>query len=91
MSTVFKVFNPLTGRYVDATTQQELKTLLAQTAWEFFLAHTHSTPYSVVDIAADGSETWTSANGTSIPSPESFDSEWQSAINQAPTPVEILP
>jgi hypothetical protein len=91
MSTVFKVFNPLTGEYADAATQQELKTLLAQTAWSFFLAQTHGTPFSIVETHEDGSKTWTAPDGNSIPSLESFDEEWQAAILQTTTAVETLP
>jgi hypothetical protein len=91
MTKLFKIFNPLTGNYASAANEQERDALLAQTAWQLFLAHTHSTPFSIVEIQEDGSESWTAPDGSAIPSPESFDEAWKAVMNPNPTPVETLP
>lgn len=69
MTTVFKVLNPLTGLYIDSTSESERNSILFETAWNFYLSHTHNSPYSQVVINEDGSETWTAPNGTPQLSP----------------------
>lgn len=85
MTTKFSVINPMTGIYTDAATEQERDALLAKTAWEFFLAHTHNMPYSVVVVNEDGSETWSAPNGAPMLSPAELAAEaaaWEAQQTQ---------
>jgi hypothetical protein len=67
---IFKVFNPYSGLYTDALSPAELLETLAKEAWEAYLVLTHGQPFSVVEVNADGSQTWRSANGDPQMSPE---------------------
>lgn len=75
MTQEFKVINPLDGSYTGAVTEQERNQLLAEIAWKFFLAHTHDAPYSVVVTNEDGSESWTSPNGSPQLSPAELEAQ----------------
>jgi hypothetical protein len=58
MQTVYKIFNPNTGTYVDADSVGSAKEMLAQQALEFYFMHTHQSPISIVEIDDNGIETW---------------------------------
>lgn len=70
---VFKVLNPNTGEYTNCNTREECIQKLARNAYEFYLAHTHDNPYSIVTINDDGSETWETAKGEKLMLPFNMD------------------
>lgn len=63
MITIYKLFDPKTGSYIDIFDKEELIKTIAEKAFEFFLHHTHNSPYTVVTIDDDGVTTWKSAEG----------------------------
>lgn len=54
----YAIFNPTNGTYTFATDVQERDAIARQRAWEFYLSHVHGVPYSIVEVAEDGSEQW---------------------------------
>lgn len=54
----YAVLNPLDGTYTFATDVQERDAIARQRAWDFYLLHVHGVPYSIVEVAEDGSEQW---------------------------------
>ena len=66
MTKQYAIFNPASGEYTKATTEEERNNLLLQFIWDFFLVHTHNNPYRVVISNEDGSETWREPEGDEI-------------------------
>jgi hypothetical protein len=67
----FAVFNPNTGTYTMATSEQERNELMAKAAWDTYMYHTNSSPFSNVLITDDGAEQWSNSDGTpTLPSAE---------------------
>ena len=66
MTIQYAVFNPAAGEYDRALTVEERNILIARTAYNYFLSHGTSTPYSVVEMNEDGSETWRNPQGEEI-------------------------
>jgi hypothetical protein len=64
MTTLYKIFNPVTGEYSTVDTKEACIEKVGELACNFYLSHTHNNPYSIVTINEDGSETWRAANGT---------------------------
>lgn len=58
MYTMYKVFRPYRGTHIDAYNEEELKQVLAQCAWECYLEMTQNSPFTVVTMNADGTQTW---------------------------------
>ena len=54
----YAILNPANGTYTFATTEAEREELLRKFAMEFYLSHVHGVPYSIVEVAEDGSEQW---------------------------------
>ena len=67
MVTIYKVFDPYTGLYSDASSPDELKELLAERAWAAYLELTNYCPIAIVNINNDGSQTWKSHNNEIMP------------------------
>lgn len=57
---LYKIHDPYTGTYHDVTSREELKTELVKAAWKAYLVLTHGTPFGIVDINENGSQTWVS-------------------------------
>lgn len=66
MTIQYAVFNPASGIYDRASTTEERNILIAQIAYNYFLSHGTSMPYSVVEINEDGSEIWRNPQGEEI-------------------------
>lgn len=66
----YAVLNPANGTYTKTTSEQERDTLLAKTAWEFYLSHVHNVAYSKIIVNDDGSEQWSSPRGEPMLSPQ---------------------
>jgi hypothetical protein len=67
MVTIYKVFNPYTGLYSDASSPDELKELLAEQAWAAYLQLTNHHPIAIVSINDDGSQVWKSHKNEIMP------------------------
>lgn len=67
MITIYKVFDPYTGLYSDASSPDELKELLAERAWAAYLHLTNQHPIAIVTINDDGSQIWKSHNNEIMP------------------------
>lgn len=65
MKTKYAVLNPLTSEYI-YTTMDELPSLVAKTAMDFYLSHVHNTLYAEIQLNIDGTETWKSPQGTEM-------------------------
>lgn len=70
MQKIYKIFNPATGEYDPAATEEECKQKLARRAWEFYFSYAHGTPYSIVEVHNNGTEIWRNPAGEEIISPE---------------------
>lgn len=62
----YAVYNPLTGISTMADSEEEAKALFLDVLMEFCKSHFHDNPYSIVDVAEDGSEVWTTAGGREL-------------------------
>lgn len=78
----FAVFNPNTGTYTMAASEQERNELMAKVAWDTYLYHTNSSPFSNVLIADDGAEQWSNSDGTPKLPPAETSAEMDSIIEQ---------
>lgn len=70
MTTEYRLLDPNVGLYTTYNTLKEVQTASAKMAFEFFMAHTHQTPYVVVTINDDGSETWRAPDGDERVNPD---------------------
>jgi hypothetical protein len=70
MQTIYKIFNPHDGLYIDATSVDDAKEKLVNVIYDFFMAHTHESPYSICEVQDDGSEIWKNPLGEQIFSPD---------------------
>ena len=61
---IYRVLNPTDGSYLDAGTLEQATDIMIQTAWDFFLHHTHGNPVSLVEILDNGNERWQNLDGT---------------------------
>jgi len=59
MTTKYAVLNPLKGEYEFVDSTEEVLSRAQTIAWQFYLSQTHSAPVSQVDMNAEGAETWT--------------------------------
>lgn len=69
MKTTYGVFDPLKGEYTIAKTKEELVSLIANTAFNFYQSQVE-TLYAEIQLNIDGSETWKSAKGDPMLSPQ---------------------
>lgn len=90
MKTIYKILDPTLGGYKDAATLEECQQLFAQTAFDFYMHHVHGVPYSICEVADDGSEVWRSPSGDEI-TPAFKDQIAVQLQAIAPTPVEEMP
>lgn len=67
---VYKVFDPISGSYVQCDTKQVAHDVIASMALNYWLEHCHNQPYSVVEILEDGMTIWRNPEGDNIPNPE---------------------
>jgi hypothetical protein len=86
---IYKVLNPITGEYADTNNKEECLAALAETAWQFYLAHTHNQPYVAVTVNEDGSEVWQVPSGETILSPAQIEAAMADPLPQT-LPVSIL-
>lgn len=64
MTQEYALLDPRTGTYTRYNNLTELRAALTDLALELLLAHTHNSPYSIVTINPDGTETWRSSQIT---------------------------
>lgn len=62
METKYALLNPANGEHEMFTTEEEVKTKLAERALSFYISHAHGIAYSKVIIDENGWETWESKN-----------------------------
>jgi hypothetical protein len=62
METKYALLNPADGQYEMFSTEEEVKTKLAERALSFYISHAHGIAYSKVIIDENGWETWDSKN-----------------------------
>lgn len=55
----YVVLNPADGQYQEFNSPEEAGTVALHLAMQLFLAHTHGTPFSVVERNEHGNEVWT--------------------------------
>jgi hypothetical protein len=80
---VYKVLNPQTGEYAEGRTLTQCLNLVAQTAYDLYMTHTHGNPFTVVTVdEATGAETWTGVNGETILSPAEIQAEIQKRFTE---------
>lgn len=81
MTRKYATFNPAAGEYVVVNTLEEATKKAAEFALAFYFLHTHDTPCTVIDVAEDGSETWTSLSGEAVLSPEQVSAELEAQMS----------
>ena len=69
MTIKMAILNPQNGEYNYIDTMEELVDALAKQAVEFYLIHTHGSPFSTIEVLEDGSEMWRNSSGNEILSP----------------------
>lgn len=62
----YSVYNPITGDYSMVDTEGEAQALFIDVLMAYSQTHFHDNPYSIVDIAEDGSEVWTTPAGREL-------------------------
>lgn len=82
MTTRYALLNPANGSYELHDDLASLKAAMATNALEFFLLHTHGTPYSMVCDSPDGSETWRTPQGEEIVPPVEFTDLIEPAVGE---------
>ncbi len=60
----YAIFNPSNGTYKMATNVGEVLDLLAETSFNFYMQHARNSPVAVVIKNDDGSENWSSLDGS---------------------------
>jgi len=87
---IYKVLNPQTGAYTDASTLLQCLNLVAENAYNFYLSHTHGAAFSIVNIDAEtGAETWSNPAGDTILNPTEIQEQLVTRFSQS-LPVTIL-
>jgi hypothetical protein len=77
----FAVLNPLDGTYTYTDTETERDKLVAKFAFDLYRNHVHDAPYSIVEVAEDGSEKWFTISGEVIFNPTlDFDDLFQEML-----------
>jgi hypothetical protein len=72
----YAIINPLTGENVIALDAKEAVEKAVDMAIDFFYAHTHNNPFTIVETLEDGSEKWYSGvDGQAIPTPDELKAE----------------
>lgn len=79
----YAVFNPADGLYTQVDTIEEAVAKSAEIACAFFLEHTHNNPFSVVQIAENGDETWYLASGEMMDSPAQIQAKLEAQLRKA--------
>lgn len=62
----YAIFNPLNGQYTYTESLEECKFEMANTAYNFYISHSHNNPVSIVEYFEDGTEKWQNGDGTNI-------------------------
>jgi hypothetical protein len=70
MTIVYKVLNPSDGSYSSHATMEECYAQIIKVAYAFYVLHTHSIPFSIVDQKIDGTQVWRTPDGKDMPSPD---------------------
>ena len=78
----FAVLSPMTGDYTQFDTLELAVSQASQLAVEMFMQHVHNAPISVVNVAEDGSETWSSSYGMEGLSPEQVRAALDTRVKQ---------
>lgn len=58
MFTMYKVFRPHAGTHLDSYNKEELVENLVKAAWECYMQMTDNSPFTVVTMNSDGTQTW---------------------------------
>jgi len=88
----FAVLNPLDGSYVYTDNETERDKLIAQMAFNLYKNHVHDAPYSIIEVAEDGSEKWYAILGYDIYNPnKEFDILVKDMLEAQKTSVVTLP
>ncbi len=66
MTTIYKILNPINGEYVTVNTFEECENYVVDLAFNLLNHTLHNSPYSVVTINEDGSQTWRNPRGEEI-------------------------
>lgn len=83
MTTKYARLSPLDGSYTHFDSLEAAIDAAFIEAWNFYMSHTHGQPLSKVVVADDGSETWTTLEGESLPSPKEIEARTQRFRNLA--------
>lgn len=76
----FAVYNPLDGSSVLFDTIEETVAAATDVAFAMYLNYVHDAPFSLVDIAEDGAETWSTPDGVVIDSPAQIKAKLEKQI-----------
>jgi hypothetical protein len=93
---IFKVLNPMTGTYIDASTAEECVAKMSEIALALYFEHVHHQPYSIVEKLENGAEVWRNPAGVELVNQDVLlQLMVQGAINSQyappPTNIEVLP
>jgi hypothetical protein len=90
--------NPNTGEYNVFDTREAALSSAAETAFQFFISHTHGQPFAEIEVDESGTETWSASHdGSPMLSPAQLLAEgerirrhMESFINAQQMPVTQL-
>ena len=69
MQTKYAVYDPSENKYFYFETKDEAIKYFWKAMFNFSYCYFHNTPFSVVEINDDGSESWKSADGSDMENP----------------------
>lgn len=78
----FAVYNPLDGMYKLFDTIEETVVAATEVAFAMYSNYVHDAPFSVVDIADNGAETWSTPAGDIYDSPTQIKAKLERQIRQ---------
>lgn len=91
MTTIYKILNPINGEYVTVNTFEECENYLVDLAFNLLNHTLHNSPYSVVTINEDGSQTWRNPQGEEILNFDKLRAEAKLRVGKPLTSIPVTP
>lgn len=76
----FAVFNPTDGSYKKFDSIEDTLAEASDVAFIIYMRHVHENPFSIIEVAEDGTEIWSTPNGEIHDSPEVIKAKLETKI-----------
>ena len=80
MTRQFAVLNPTDGQYAKFDTPEQAVDAAVTIAVSFYISQTHGQPFAQINVAEDGTETWSAPDGTPMLSPAQHQAEMEARM-----------